>query len=104
MTFIFSCVVIWQLLVPLCLKGYSPIWISLIAVCLLCAIIIFAVAGFGVKGWTAFLGSFLGVLCSCAMAKIFTVLLNVNGAVMTRSQALYFAGYEYLNMTDLFIG
>lgn len=104
LTFVFSCSVIWQLLVPLCLKGYNPIWISLIAVCFLCAVIIFAIAGFGMKGWTAFLGSFLGVLSSCAMAKLFTALLHVNGNVMSRSQALFFAGYEYLNMTDLFIG
>lgn len=104
LTFIFTFSVIWQLLIPLCLKGWNPVIISLLAVCVLCGVIIFAVAGVTRKGMSAFAGAFSGVLASCIMAIVFTDLLQVNGNVQSRSQALFFAGYDYLDMTKLFIG
>ena len=101
---VFSCQVIWQLTIPLCLKGWSPIWVCFGAVALLSAVIIFAVNGFRGKGVTAFSGTMLGVGASCLMAIAFTHLFRINGAVMPYSQALYYSGYEFLNLTDLFIG
>ncbi len=104
LTFLFTCALVWKVLIPLFLTGHDPVWLSLAAVCVLCAVIIYSVAGVGRKGQTAFLGAFLGVLASCLMAKLFTELLHVNAATMPRSQALFFAGYEFLDLTGLFIG
>ncbi len=103
-SFIFACQVIWQIVVPLCLEGYNPILICMLAVSILSAAIIFIVAGLNAKGVTAFLGSFLGVLASCLMAIGFTHLFKINGAVMPYAQPLYFSGYEFLNLTDIYIG
>lgn len=65
LTFIFTCLLVWKVLIPMFLKGYDPIWLSLIAVCVLCAVIIFLIAGVRAKGWTAFCGA-SSVSCAAA--------------------------------------
>jgi uncharacterized membrane protein len=104
LSFVFSCVIIWELVVPLCLKGWDPIGVCLVAVCVLTASIIFMVAGVNRKGLTAFSGAMLGVLVSCAMAVFFTSLFNINGSVMPYSQALFYSGYEFLDLQRIYIG
>lgn len=103
-SFVFSCLVIWKLLVPWSLDGWNPMLISLATVLILSAVIIFLVAGFNRKGVTAFCGALTGVLASCLMAWIFTSLFKINGAVMPYSQALLYSGYESLNLADIYIG
>jgi len=104
LSFVFACLVIWKLVMPLCMLGWPPILISLGAVMLLAAAIIFLVAGVNDKGLTAFCGSALGLLTSCVLGIVFTDSFRIDGAVMPYSQALFFAGYEYLNLTSLYIG
>lgn len=104
LSFVFSCLVIWKLLVPWCLNGYNPMLISLVTVVILSAVIIFLVAGLNRKGVTAFVGALAGVLASCLMAWIFTRLFHINGAVMPYSQPLLYSGYESLNLAQIFIG
>lgn len=104
LSFALACLVIWKLVVPLCLMGYSAIWVSLFAVFVLTGAVLFLVAGFTRKGVTAFTGAMAGVLASCLMASVFTKLFSINGAVMPFSQALLYSGYEHLNLSELFIG
>ncbi len=104
MTFILSCLVVWKLMVPLCLRGMNPILISTITVTILTAIIIYLVAGFNRKGTTAFCGAILGVLTSCLMGWICTWLFHINGASQPYAQALLYSGYENLNLADIYIG
>ncbi|MPM62561.1 hypothetical protein SDC9_109436 [bioreactor metagenome] len=103
-SFIFSCQVLWQLVIPLCLRGWNPIAVTLGAVTLLTAVIIFIVAGWNRKGVTAFAGSMLGILTGCVLSILFTHIFRVNGAVMPYSQTLIYSGFGNLNLTDLFIG
>ena len=104
LSFVFSCVVIWKIVVPACLLGANAIAVCLVAVCALSAAIIFLVAGFTRKGFAAFSGTALGVLASCAMAWAFSDWFKVNGAVMPFSQSLLYSGFEYLSLSDLFVG
>lgn len=104
LSFVFSCMVIWKLVIPLCLLGYNALLIAFTAVAVLCAVIIFLVAGLTRKGITAFGGSLAGVLASSVLAYIFTHLFKINGAVMPYSQALLFSGYSFLNLSDIYIG
>ena len=57
LSFVFSCAVIWKIVVPLCLRGISPIAVCLGAVCVLSAAIIFLVGGLTRKGFSAFAGT-----------------------------------------------
>ncbi len=104
MSFVFSCAVIWKIVVPLCLGGVNPIAVCMGAVCVLSAVIIFLVGGFTRKGFSAFAGTMAGVLASCATGWIFSKLFFINGAIMPYSQALLYCGYESLSLPDIFIG
>jgi len=104
LSFVFSCLVIWKLAVPLSLAGHSALLISFLAVALLSAVIILLVAGLSWKGFAALCGAMLGVLTSCVLAWYFTHLFKINGATMPYSQALLYSGYEYLNLPEIFIG
>jgi uncharacterized membrane protein len=104
LSFVFSCLVIWKLVIPLCLKGWNALGVAFGATALLCLVIIFLVAGLTRKGATAFAGAFLGVLASCALAQVFTALFRINGAVMPYSQALLYSGYEFLRLSDIYTG
>ena len=104
LSFAFACLVVWKIVVPACLAGADAIAVCLAAVCALSAAIIFLVAGFTKKGFVAFAGTVLGVLASCAMAWYFSGEFKVNGAVMPYSQALLYSGYEFLDLSELFIG
>ena len=104
LSFVFACLVVWKIVVPACLCGADAVAVCLAAVCALSAAIIFLVAGLTKKGLAAFAGTVLGVLASCIMAWVFTYLFKVNGAVMPFSQALLYSGYEFLDLSKLFIG
>ena len=104
LSFVFSCLVIWKLVIPLALKGGNVLLITFAAVTLLSAVIIFLVAGMTRKGVTAFFGAILGVLASCAMALIFTKLFKISGGMMPYAQTLLYSGYEFLSLPDIYIG
>ncbi len=103
-SFVFSCLVVWNIMVPLCLKGFNPILISMLTVTILSAAIIYIVAGINPKGHAAFSGTILGVTASSLMAMVFTGIFHLNGAVMPYSQALYYSGYAHLNLPQIYIG
>ena len=104
LSFVFSCLVIWKLVIPLALKGGNVLLITFAAVTLLSAVIIFLVAGMTRKGVTAFFGAILGVLASCVMAYVFTKLFKISGGMMPYSQTLLYSGYEFLSLPDIYIG
>ena len=102
LSFIFTGMTIWKVMVPLMLKGVDPVWLALGVITLLCAVIIFLVAGVNRTGLTAFFGAFLGVLTSCALAVYFTSALHVHGAVMPFAETLLYSGYSHLDLTRVF--
>lgn len=104
LSFVFSCLVIWKLVIPFALKGGNVLVITFAAVTLLSAVIIFLVAGMTRKGVTAFFGAILGVLASCLMAYVFTKLFKINGGMMPYAQTLLYSGYEFLSLPDIYIG
>jgi uncharacterized membrane protein len=103
LSFVFTGLVLWKVLVPLLLKGTDPVWLTLCVVALLSSVIIFLVAGVNRTGLTAFLGALLGVVASCAMGVYFTGHFHVHGAVMPFAETLLYAGYGHLNLTRVFM-
>lgn len=103
-SFAVSCVVVWKGLIPLILAGWSGSLAGFVCTLFLTAAIIFAVAGFNRKGAAAFCGSIAGVLSSLLLAHLFTVLMKLNGAVMPFSQTLFYSGFDFLDLRDLFAG
>lgn len=103
-SFVFSCVAVWKLLVPMCLRGWSGGWVSFAVVALLSAVIIWLVAGTTRKAAAAFLGAMLGIASSLVLAHLFSSLMHVDGATMPYAQALVNSGYSDLDLADLFCG
>jgi uncharacterized membrane protein len=103
LSFVFSALMLWKFLVPLMLEGYDPLWLALGVVGVLTGAVIFLVAGPTRKGVVAFLGAFLGVLTSCALAVYFTRAFHVHGAVMPFAETLLYAGYGHLNLQRVFV-
>ncbi|MBR4519616.1 MAG: YibE/F family protein [Victivallales bacterium] len=104
LSFVFTALVLWKLVIPLCLKGWSAIGVCLVAVVILSAAIIFLVAGLTKKGVTAFIGAIAGVMASAVLAGLFTRLFRINGGVMPYSLALLYSGYEFLSLPNIYIG
>jgi len=103
-SFVFSCLVVWKGVVPLCLMGWPASWTVFGAVCMLTAVIMYLVAGPTRKGLTAFAGAILGVFAGLALAHVFGRLMHINGATLPYVQALLNSGYESLDLPDIFIG
>lgn len=103
LSFIFTGMTLWKVLVPLLLKGVEPVLLALAVVALLCAVIIFLVAGINRLGVTAFSGAFLGVVSSCILSVYFTRALHLHGAVMPFAETLLYAGYNHLDLTRIYM-
>ncbi len=101
-SFVFSAMMVWKVLLPLFLKGYDPILLSLAVTTLVTAGIIFLVGGLGRRGVAAFLGAFIGIAITCVAALLFGHAFQVNGAVRPFSETLLYTGYEYLDLTRIF--
>lgn len=91
------------LIVPLYLKGWNPIWVGLGITLALTVLIVSLVYGFDRRCAAAVSGSFLGILVTCMMGVVFTNLFQIHGAVMSYSESLLYAGYQHLNLTQIFM-
>ena len=103
LSFTLTVLAIWKLLVPLYLNGYNPIWGGLLINLLLTTLIIALVYGFDNRCTAAVSGSFLGILVTCVLGVIFTDLFKIHGAVMSYSESLLYAGFQHLNLTQIFM-
>ena len=65
--------------------------------------IISLVYGYDRRFIAATLGVMLGVITTCVLGIVFTKLFKIHGAVMSNSESLLYSGYEYLNLTSIFI-
>ncbi|MBQ8413215.1 MAG: YibE/F family protein [Lachnospiraceae bacterium] len=102
-SFLLTILTLWKVLVPLYLKGWNPIWVGLIITLFLTAIIISLVYGFDKRSASAVAGSFLGILVTCLLGIFFTDAFKIHGAVMSYSESLLYAGYQSLNLTQIFM-
>ena len=103
LSFVLTVLAIWKLLVPMYLNGYNPIWAGLAINLLLTTLIIALVYGFDCRCASAVSGSFLGILVTCVLGVIFTDLFKIHGAVMAYSESLLYAGYQHLDLTQIFM-
>lgn len=103
LSFILTVLAIWKLLIPLYLNGYNPIWVGLAINLFLTTLIIALVYGFDNRCLSAVCGSFLGIIVTCVLGILFTDLFKIHGAVMAYSESLLYAGFQHLNLTEIFM-
>ncbi|MGL4346210.1 MAG: YibE/F family protein [Cellulosilyticaceae bacterium] len=101
-SFLFSMLCIWKLLVPLLLKGYHPMLLALVIGLTMATVTLLLVAGFTKKAYCAILGSTCASLVTCVMAMVFGQIFKIHGAVMPWSESLLYAGFGNLNLTLIY--
>ncbi len=102
-SFVFTGVILWKILLPGYLKGYDPILVSISVTAVLTGVIIFLVAGFNRKGLTAFLGASAGLGLTCVLSILFADLFSIHGAVKPFAETLLYSGYPHLDLGKIFL-
>ncbi|MFP4522693.1 MAG: YibE/F family protein [Fibrobacterota bacterium] len=102
-SFIFTALVIWKVLIPLFLKGFPPLPLSFFIVSFISIVIIILITGFERKGAVALAGTISGIGITALLAVIFGHFFRVPGTVKEFSEMLLYAGFIDLNLTDIFI-
>jgi uncharacterized membrane protein len=90
LSFAFTGVMIWKVIIPSFLKGYNPVFLSLGVVVVLTGVIIFLIGGISKKGMVAFLGAISGVAVTCILSLIFGDAFRIHGAVKPFSETLLY--------------
>lgn len=103
LSFIFTALCFWKLLIPLYLKGYPPIFVGFSIVILTTIVIILLINGFKTRGFVALLGSIAGVSITSVLALIFDYYFRIPGTVKEFSETILYAGFLHLDMGDIFI-
>lgn len=103
LSFIFTVLMIWKVLIPLFLEGYNPMFVGIITTMILTIVIVGLVYGIHKKSLAAISGALAGTIVTCCMAIFFVNKFNIHGAVMSYSESLLYSGYEDLNLTSIFI-
>ncbi|MDN5303334.1 MAG: hypothetical protein PWP46_213 [Fusobacteriaceae bacterium] len=102
-SFVFTILSIWKLLIPLLLKGYNPLLVTFIIVLAITSAIILLVCGINKKALSAIFGSFLGEIFTIILSLYFGKLFHLNGATKPFSETLLYFGFSYLNLKNIFL-
>lgn len=103
LSFVFTALAIWKILLPMYLKGYPPIPLAFIIISITTTVIILLISGFNRKGLVALSGSVTGIGLTTAMAILFGHFFRIPGTVMEFSDAILYAGFGTLNLSDIFL-
>jgi uncharacterized membrane protein len=103
LSFVFTALAIWKILVPMFLSGYSPLASSFAVVALTTTIIIMLISGFNRKGIVALSGALTGVGLTTVLAIIFGYFFQIPGTVKEFSELLLFSGFDISMLSDIFI-
>ncbi len=103
LSFIVTILMMWKVLVPCLLRGMNPVWVALGLVTLLTFLILSLIYGWDKRCLAASGGAILGILVTAVLGSLFTNLFKIHGAVMESSESLLYAGYQYLDLTQIFV-
>ncbi len=100
-SFMFTAALLWKVLIPGFLRGWSPIPLTFAVTVVITAVIIFLIGGRGKRSLIAFIGAILGVLATTLLAVIFGDAFRVHGAIKPFSEMLLYSGFPHLQLTDI---
>ena len=103
LSFAFTILCIWKVMIPLYLSGYNAIAVGFMITAATSSVIIMLVYGFNRRFASAISGNLLGTGITAVLAIIFVNLMNIHGAVIPYAESLLYAGYTNVNLTEIFI-
>ncbi|MHC1790463.1 YibE/F family protein [Solidesulfovibrio sp.] len=102
-SFIFTALLLWKVLVPLTLAGVDPMLSVLGVTAALMAAIIFLVGGTNRRAMAAYLGSLGGVAVTCLLSLATAPGFALPGAVKPFAETLLYTGYAHLDLGRMFL-
>lgn len=103
LSFAVTVLMMWKVLVPCLLKGYNPVLAALGLVAVLIGLTLSLIYGWDKRCLAASSGALLGVAVTAVLGAVFTDVFQIHGAVMESSESLLYAGYQYLDLTQIFV-
>lgn len=103
LSFVFTALCLWKILIPLYLKGYSPLLVATGVVFMCSVVILLLVGGITRRGMVALMGTMAGVFVTALLAVVFGYFFNIPGTVQEYSEALLYTGFTNLNLSEIFI-
>jgi uncharacterized membrane protein len=103
LSFVFSALMIWKVLVPALLRDVDPILLGLGVTTAITAATILLVGGMNRRGLAAWLGTLLGIAATCGLALAFAGPFQLHGAVRPYAETVLYSGYPHLHMTRIFL-
>lgn len=103
LSFAVTVLMMWKVLVPCLLKGYNPVLAALGLVTVLIGLTLSLIYGWDKRCLAAASGALLGVAVTAVLGAVFTDVFQIHGAVMESSESLLYAGYQYLDLTQIFV-
>ncbi len=102
LSFMFTALSFWKILLPLYLKGISPIPAGIILSFVTSTVVILLVAGVNKKGFSALSGASLGIAFTALLSLVSAQWFKIPGTVQDYSEALIYSGFN-LNLSQIFI-
>lgn len=103
LSFLFSALLIWKIMLPLFLLGVNPIIVAGLITIGLSAVIELLIGDFSEKGLAALLGTVFAIVFTYILSSIFTKSFRISGAVKPFMETLLYSGYSNLDLTKIFI-
>jgi len=103
LSFLFTALLLWKVLVPLTLRGVDPLLVTLGVLAVLMAGIIFLVGGANRRAVAAYLGSLAGVAVTCLLSLATAPGFALPGAVRPFAETLLYTGYGHLDLGRMFL-
>lgn len=103
LSFVLAVLSIWKVLVPACLNGANPILVGVLITAALSVLTIALVFGFDRRCLAACAGAIAGLAITAVLGIVCTNAFHIHGAVMSYSESLLYSGFEYLNLTQIFM-
>ncbi len=103
LSFADTVLLLWKVLIPGLLKGWNPIYVSLVIVLVLTCLVLSLIYGLDRRCLAAVSGATLAILVTALLGYFFTDLFQIHGAVMESGESLLYAGYQHLNLTKIFV-
>ncbi len=103
LSFIFTALSFYKILLPALLSGYSPLWVSIAIILGVSTVIILLVGGVNRKGFVALGGAASGVVVTALLSVLFGHLFKIPGTVQEYSEALLYSGFAHLDFSQMLL-
>lgn len=102
LSFMFSFLVVWKILIPCALKGIAPIPVAFLAGILMSAVTLLMVGGIRKASGAAFIGTLVSSSCVLFLSWIVTRIFQLDGTQLAWSESLLYSGFQNLDLRALF--